>query len=266
MEKFNFKKKFGQNFLVDSNIVKKIVSEIDIKDNSLVIEIGCGDGRLTKELCSYFDFVLGYEIDTEVKDLLISRLDGYDNYEICFDDFLKRDFVKDLGKFSYKNIYVVANLPYYITTPIVEKLIDSGINFCEMSFMVQKEVGDRFSAKEGSRDYNSLSIYLNYKYDVSKAFYVSRNSFIPRPNVDSVVVRFKKKKNEYNVLNEDFFYKLVRDSFRFKRKTIRNNLVGYDLDIVSKVLEDNGFSLGSRAEEIPIGVFCEIANKLVERK
>lgn len=262
MEKFNFKKRYGQNFLIDVNIVNKIVDTIDVFPDSMVIEIGCGDGRLTKMLCSKFDFVLGYEIDKELEDNLLSNLNVYSNFCIHFDDFLSRDILGDLEKYNYSNIYVVSNLPYYITTPIIDKLIKLDIDINKMVFMVQKEVGDRFCAKVGTKEYNSLSIYLNYKYDVKKEFIVSRNCFIPKPNVDSIIVSFSKKDKVFHVINEDLFFKLVRDSFRFKRKTLRNNLSNYDLELINKVLMKYGKSLTSRAEELSIDIFCDIANTL----
>jgi len=261
MSDFKFKKKFGQNFLVDTNVVKKIVSDIEVKPNSLVIEIGCGDGRLTKFLCEKFDNVLGYEIDSEVKDNLLVNLKGYSNFEIIFDDFLNRNIVDDI-KLEYDYLYVIANLPYYITTPIIERLTTSGLNIELIRVMVQKEVGDRFSAKVGSKEYGSLSVYLDYNYDVKKEFVVNRNCFYPRPNVDSLIVSFYRKHEKYEVIDVDLFYKLVRDSFRFKRKTLRNNLMGYDLDSVLGVLSRYGFDLSVRAEQLDTKVFCDISNEL----
>ena len=260
MEPFNFKKKYGQNFLVDENIVRKIV-DIPIKDNSLVIEIGCGDGRLTKYLCSKFDKVIGYEIDLEVKERLLSNLSDYSNYDIYFDDFMKRDVLGDLKNFNYDHLYVIANLPYYITTPILEKIIDLDLDIEIMRVMVQKEVGDRFCASVGTKNYGSLTVYLNYNYDVKKEFIVNRNSFYPRPNVDSIVVSFYKKNRAF-VKDLTLFYKLVRDSFRFKRKTLRNNLKEYNLSLIEQVLNSNGYDLSVRAEQLSIDIFCEISNKL----
>ena len=225
MEPFNFKKKYGQNFLVDENIVRKIV-DIPVKEKSLVIEIGCGDGRLTKYLCSNFYKVIGY-----------------------------------LSKYDYDNLYVIANLPYYITTPILEKIIDLDLDIEMIRVMVQKEVGDRFCASVGTKNYGSLTVYLNYNYDVKKEFIVNRNSFYPRPNVDSIVVSFYKKNRTF-VKDLTLFYKLVRDSFRFKRKTLRNNLKEYNLSLIEQVLNSNGYDLSVRAEQLSIDIFCEISNKL----
>ena len=260
MDSFRFKKKYGQNFLVDENIAKKIV-DIPIKDNSLVIEIGCGDGRLTKYLCSKFDKVIGYEIDSEVKDRLLANLANYSNYEIYFADFLKRDVLGDLKKENYNHLYVIANLPYYITTPILEKLIDLNLDIELIRIMVQKEVGDRFSAIVGSRDYGSITVYLNYNFDVKKDFVVSRNCFYPKPNVDSMIVSLIKKE-KIKVNNLGVFYKLIRDSFRFKRKNLRNNLKEYDLSLIEKILRLHGYDLSVRAEQLSVNIFCEIANEI----
>ncbi len=261
---FKFKKKFGQNFLVDENIVNKIINTISIKDNNLVIEIGCGDGRLTRKLCERFDKVLGYEIDLDVKDRLFETLKVFDNYNIIFEDFLSSSLISDVSKYDYDNLYVMGNLPYYITTPIIEKLVLSGLDFNSMTFMVQKEVGDRIGAKVGTKDYSSLTVFLSYFYDIKKEFIVSRNSFIPRPNVDSMIISFNKRETLYKLIDRDLFFKLVRDSFKFKRKTIKNNLSSYDLNIIDNVLIKYGFNLNTRAEQIPINVFCEMANELAK--
>ena len=257
---FTFKKKYGQNFLTDENIVKKIIPS-NIKENNLVIEIGCGSGNLTKYLCQNFNKVIGYEIDNEVNDLLLNNLKDYENVTIYFDDFLKRDIKKDLEKENYKSLYIIANLPYYIATPILEKIIELNLDIELIRVMVQKEVGDRFSAQPGSKDYGSITVYFNYNYDVKKEFIVSKNSFYPKPNVDSMVVSFIKKEKLY-VKDETNFYKLIRDSFQFKRKTLRNNLKDYDLGKIEKVLKKYNFDLNVRAEQLSTSVFIEIANTL----
>lgn len=261
MDSFRFKKKYGQNFLVDKNIVTKIVSDIEILPNSLVVEIGCGDGKLTKVLCEKFDSVLGYEIDLDVKENLFANLSGFDNFKIIFDDFLKRDIVSDIKNVNYDNLYIIANLPYYITTPIIEKIVSSCLNINMIRIMVQKEVGDRFCAKPGSKDYGSFTVFLNYNFNIEKNFIVSRNSFYPKPNVDSMIVSFYPKDKNY-VTDLEFFNKLVRDSFKFKRKTIRNNLKDYDLSIIERVLDKYGYDLSVRAEQLDVDIFCEISNEL----
>ena len=261
MKNFNFKKKYGQNFLVDQNILNKIVSDIEVKTNSLVIEIGCGDGKLTKYLCDNFDYVLGYEVDLDLKEKLYNNLKNYSNYNIIFDDFLKRNLDEDINN-KYDYIYIIANLPYYITTPIVEKITKSNLPFEIMRIMVQKEVGDRFCAEIGTKNYNSLSVYLNYNYIVKKNFVVSRNCFYPKPNVDSLIVSFYKRKNKIFIKNLEIFDKLLRDSFKFKRKTLRNNLKEYDLKIILDVLKKYNLDLSVRAEQLSTEIFCEISNKI----
>lgn len=259
-ENFNFKKKYGQNFIVDKNIIHSIISKSSIDKETLVIEIGPGAGSLTSELGKVAGYVIAYEIDKEVKPILEKNIEK--NTEIIYDDFLKRNVWEDLEKYNYKKIYVVANLPYYITTPIIMKLIQDKLNIDKIVVMVQKEVGNRFKAKPNTKDYNSLSIFLNYYYTVEKLLDVSRNVFIPKPNVDSIVVSLTKKANKIKVDNEQIFFKLVKDAFKQKRKTLKNNLKGYDLEKVEEILKRHNLNLNVRAEALSIEIFAEIANNL----
>ncbi|MDD2518481.1 MAG: 16S rRNA (adenine(1518)-N(6)/adenine(1519)-N(6))-dimethyltransferase RsmA [Bacilli bacterium] len=261
---FKFKKKFGQNFIIDENIINAIINKSNIDKDTLVIEIGPGSGALTNKLALSAKEVLCYEIDTKLKEILASNLENHKNVKVIFEDFLKRDIFNDIKNYDYKKLFVVANLPYYITTPIILKLIEDNINPNKIVVMVQKEVGDRFRAKPGTKDYNSLSIFINYFYDVKKIMDISKNVFIPKPNVDSIVVEFNRIEKKLSLKDKELFFKLIYDSFRQKRKTIKNNLQGYDLEIIEKILLKNNFSLGSRAEQIPIEVFVEIANNLVK--
>lgn len=262
MADFNYKKKFGQNFLKDNRIVSKIVSETNIPSNTLVVEVGPGKGILTKELSKVAKNVICYEIDEELEGYLVSLQKELRNVKIIFSDFLTRDISKDLGSYKYENLYFVSNVPYYITTSILMKIMSSKNTFDKITMMIQKEVGDRFSAKPGTKAYSSITVFLNYYYDIKKLFNVSRNEFVPVPNVDSVVVSLTAKKDKKSLKNEKHFFELVRESFKFKRKTIRNNLKKYDLNIVESVLGENGFSLSSRAEELPLDVFVQISNAL----
>lgn len=259
---FKFSKKYGQNFIVDENIINNIINKSKIDKDTLVIEIGPGAGSLTYKLALNSKHVLAYEIDNSLKEILDFNLEDIDNVSIIFEDFLTRNVKEDLKKYDYKKLYVVANLPYYITTPIIVKLIEDDLEVDKIVVMVQKEVGDRFKAKPNSKDYSSLSIYLNYYYDVCKIMDVSRNVFMPKPNVDSIVIEFNKKENLLFLKNKDLFFKLVRDSFKQKRKNIKNNLKDYNLDIISKVLAKYGFDLSVRAEQLSIDVFVSIANEL----
>lgn len=259
---FKFKKKFGQNFIVDQNVIDKIISSADIDKNTMVIEIGPGAGSLTYKLASVGCNVLCYEIDDSLKDILSNNLSEFDNVVVKYCDFLGADVNGDLKNYQYDKLYVVANLPYYITTPIIMKIIEDKVLVDKIVVMVQKEVGDRFKAVPGSRDYGSLSVFLNYYFDVSKLMDISRNIFIPKPNVDSIVVEFRKKEKNFDLKNEEMFFKIVRDSFTQKRKTLRNNLKGYDLFKVENVLKKYGYDLSVRAEALDIEVFIDLANSI----
>lgn len=259
---FNFKKKFGQNFLRDENILRNIVEKSEIDEDTLVLEIGVGAAYLTYYVSKKAKNVIGYEIDDSLKDIINDQLKDRDNVEIIFNDFLKSDVKSKLKEYNYKKLYVVANLPYYITTPIITKIIDDKLGVDKIVIMVQKEVGERFNAKPSSKEYNSLTIFLNYYFKIKKLMDVSRKCFYPEPNVDSAVIEFRAKEPEYNVKNEELFFKLVRDSFKFKRKNLRNNLKGYDLDKVEKALNMLNKDLTVRAESLTIEEFAFISNNI----
>ena len=261
---FNFKKKYGQNFIVDKNIIHSIIKKSEIDDETLVIEIGPGAGSLTSELGKYAKNVIAYEIDETLKPILEKNITP--NTEVIYEDFLKRDIAEDIKKYNYKKLYVIANLPYYITTPIIIKLIETKIDFDKIVVMVQKEVGDRFKAKPKTKEYNSLSVFLSYYFNITKILDVSRNVFMPKPNVDSIVVCFTKKVDKLKVNNEELFFKLIKDSFKQKRKNLRNNLKGYDLENISKTLSKYKLDLTVRAEALPLEIFVDITNNLEEDK
>lgn len=258
---FIFKKKYGQNFLQDENILNNIISSANINKETLVIEIGPGAGALTRKIAPLAGLVLAYEIDKSLEKTLLDILNENSNVKIIYDDFLKRDILKDIKKYNYKEIIVVANLPYYITTPIITKFINEKINIDRLIIMVQDEVANRFSAKEKSKDYNSLTVFLNYYFDVKKLFKVSRKVFYPVPKVDSAVLMLKRK-NKMPLKNEEHFFKLVKDSFKQKRKTLKNNLKGYDIVKIDNILKMHKKSINKRAEEISIEEFIEISNNL----
>lgn len=259
---FGFKKKFGQNFIIDENIINGIVNKAEIDDETLVLEIGPGAGSLTNGIAKKAKNVLCYEIDTTLENILKDNLASYNNIEIIFKDFLTANVLEDIKKYDYKKLYVVANLPYYITTPIIIKLIEDQIMPDKIVVMVQKEVGDRFKAVPGTKDYSSLSVYLNYYYKIAKLMDISRNVFMPKPNVDSIVVEFSKKDNNIELKDKDLFFKLVKDSFVQKRKTLRNNLKNYNLDKIEEILKKHNFDLSVRAEQLSIEIFAEISNNL----
>ncbi len=262
LKDFKFKKNYGQNFLREKSIVEKIADSAEIAENSLVIEIGPGSGMLTIPLVKRAKQVLCYEIDVTLKDILNDNLSNYDNVDVIYDDFLNRNVRDDIEKYSYDNLYVVSNLPYYITTPIITKIIDDKLDVSKIVVMVQKEVGDRFAAKVGSKEYNSLTVFLNYYFNIKKLFVVSRNCFVPKPNVDSIVVQLSRKEEVISVNNLDVFFKLVRDSFTYKRKTLRNNLKNYNLDKINVVLRKYNLDLNVRAEDLSLDMFVDISNNL----
>lgn len=257
---FNFKKKYGQNFLKDKRIIDSIVYKAMVDKDTLVIEVGPGAGALTVPLARECGQVVAFEIDDSLKDILDSALCEYNNVDVIYGDFLDSNVNEVLKKYNYSKKVMVSNLPYYITTPIILKFIEDNIDVSKLVVMVQKEVADRFNAKCGTREYNSLTVFLNYYFDIKKLVNVPRSVFIPEPNVDSVVIELKYKENRLFVKNEEIFFRLVRDSFKFKRKTLRNNLKGYDLEKIEKILKENGLSLQSRAESIGLDVFVKIAN------
>ena len=260
MINFDFKKSFGQNFLNDENIINKIVNSANIDKDTLLIEVGPGAGALSKKTIPLSGYTILYEIDTRLRDILNDVLSDNSNYEIIFNDVLKQDIKSDISRFNYNKLYVVANLPYYITTPIITKLIDE-VSPDKIIIMIQEEVADRLSANIGSRDYGMITVALNAQYDIKKLFKVSRNCFKPVPNVDSAVISLEKH-NKYVINDKNLFDKLIKDAFKFKRKNLRNNLSGYDLFKIDKLLVENGYCLSDRAEVIPVSLFIEIANML----
>lgn len=263
---FHFKKNYGQNFIIDRNIIEKIILASQIDNETLVIEVGPGAGSLTVELAQYAKQILCYEIDTTLKPVLEDNLKLYNNVDVIYSDFLKSSPLVDIKKYQYNKLYVIGNLPYYITTPIIMKIVEDHLPVDKLVIMVQKEVGDRFRAKPGTRDYGSFTVFLDYYFDVHKLLDVSRNVFLPKPNVDSIVVEFTRKKEQLPLLDDVFFFQFVRDCFKQKRKTLRNNLKKYDLNILESLLQEQGYSLQDRAEKLPLNVFVVVANKYIESR
>lgn len=268
MSEFKFKKKYGQNFLQNKSIIEKIARVPLVSSNSLIIEVGPGSGNLTISLASLYkdSNILAYEVDNSLEDVLASRLKDYNNVKVLFTDFLKADICSDVEHYNYSNLYFVSNVPYYITTPILFKLIESNLDFAYIVMMVQKEVGDRFCSKTSCKEYSAITVILNYFFNIKKEFIVDRNQFYPRPNVDSVVVSFKRKDKLDYLADRDFFIKLVHDSFQYRRKTLRNNLKKYNLDKIESVLNKYGYDLGVRAEALDYKIFVDIANTLCNHK
>lgn len=263
LKNFEYKKSLGQNFINNNNIIKKMINSIDLDDNTLVIEIGPGAGVLSREVIPRCKNAILYEVDTRLEDILAVNLSSFSNYKIIFNDFLKEDVKDEILNYSYKKLYVVANLPYYITTPIIEKLVNDIVPD-KIVIMIQKEVADRLCASVNSKNYGYITAYLNYFYDVKKLFDVSRKNFTPIPNVDSTIITLNKKDRKVCVNDIKYFNRFLKDCFKFKRKNLKNNLKGYDLEVINSVLSKYGLSLTDRAENINSDIFVEIVNELVK--
>ena len=252
------KKKFGQNFLKDKSILIKIIDSVDINEDDLIIEIGPGQGALTKYLKLFKANLVCYEIDNDLTKYLNSFID--DKTRVIYKDFLESDVLEDIKDIKYNNIYIIANLPYYITTPIIDKIINSNINPKACVFMVQDEVANRLCSNKGNKEYGYISVILDYYFEREKLFKVSRKCFDPVPNVDSAVIKLTKRDSLLELKDYSKFDKLVRDSFHMKRKNIKNNLKGYDLDKIAEVLSKYNKTLQDRAESIDVDCFVDMAN------
>ena len=253
------KKSLGQNFLIDDKVLNKIVSSFEVSEKDLIIEIGAGKGALTKYLKLKNANIIAYELDDDLIPILKKMEDSHT--KIIHQDILKSNIKMDINKIDYDKLYVIGNLPYYITTPIIKKLINSQLNIEEMLFMVQDEVADRFSSKPGSKNYGSITLYLNYYYIVEKLFVVNKNSFNPVPKVESAILKFTRRDNK-PLVNEQKYFKLINDAFSQKRKTLRNNLKNYNFDLIKEILNEFNLSDQVRAEEISEEIFIRIANTL----
>lgn len=256
--KFDYKKSLGQNFLKDKNIIKKIADSINPTEEDLIIEIGPGAGALTKELVKKKSEVICFEIDTRLKEIL-EQINS-EKLTIIYKDFLSIKINEYINQNKYKNLYFVGNLPYYITTAIINKIVKES-NPYEITIMVQKEVADRFSAKPGTKEYSSISIFLQYNFDIERVCNVSKTCFEPVPKVDSSVIKFKRNK-KISANDEEKFYKLIKDSFTQKRKNLKNNLKGYDLNKIQMILKKYDKDLTARAEQLSIEEFIDISNNI----
>lgn len=268
---FTFKKSFGQNFLTDTNILQKIVDTAEIDDQVNVIEIGPGIGALTEFLAERAAQVMAFEIDHRLVPILADTLRDFDNVTVVNEDILKVDLAQHIQNFKNPDlpIKVVANLPYYITTPILMHLIESGIPFSEFVVMMQKEVADRISAKPDTKAYGSLSIAVQYYMTAKVAFIVPRTVFVPAPNVDSAILKMvRRPEPAVAVEDEKFFFKVSKASFTHRRKTLWNNLTGYFgktdeiKDKLTKALDQAGLSPSVRGEALGLEEFASLADAL----
>ena len=268
---FTFKKSFGQNFLTDTNILQKIVDTAEVDEQVNVIEIGPGIGALTEFLAERAAEVMAFEIDHRLVPILADTLRDFDNVTVVNEDILKVDLAQHIQNFKNPDlpIKVVANLPYYITTPILMHLIESGIPFSEFVVMMQKEVADRISAQPNTKAYGSLSIAVQYYMTAKVAFIVPRTVFVPAPNVDSAILKMvRRSEPAVAVEDEKFFFKVSKASFTHRRKTLWNNLTGYFgkseevKDKLTKALDQAGLSPSVRGEALSLAEFASLADAL----
>lgn len=267
---FVFQKKYGQNFLIDTHVLEKIIREAGITKEDTVLEIGPGIGTMTQYLCENAKRVIAVEIDKNLIPILENdTLADYDNVTIINDDILKLD-IKGLAEKDSKPIKVVANLPYYITTPIIMGLFESHVPVENITVMVQKEVADRMKAEPGTKDYGALSLAVQYYAKPETVANVPPNCFIPRPKVASAVIRLTRHdKPPVSVKSESLMFQIIRAAFNQRRKTLQNSInnasnLNFTKSQVTNALEKMSLSLTVRGEALSLGQFAEFTNLLSE--
>ncbi len=268
---FAFQKKFGQNFLIDSNILESIVSAADITKDDFVLEIGPGIGTMTQYLCETARQVVAVEIDKMLIPILQDTLSEYDNVEVINQDVLKLD-INALAqeKNAGQPIKVVANLPYYITTPIIMGLFESGVPIESITIMVQKEVADRMQTGPGSKDYGALSLAVQYYAEAKVQLNVSATCFMPRPNVDSAVIKLTRHKTPVvDVKDEKLMFKVIRASFNQRRKTLVNGLknsseLDFSKEKILEAINTIGKEESIRGEKLTLVDFANLTNALLD--
>ncbi len=268
---FAFQKRFGQNFLIDAHVLEKIVSAAGITKDDCVLEIGPGIGTMTQYLAESAGQVIAVEIDTNLLPILADTLKDYSNVKVINQDILKVD-INELVK-EYNNgrpIKVVANLPYYITTPIIMGLFESNVPIDNITVMVQKEVADRMQVGPGSKDYGALSLAVQYYASPYIVANVPPNCFIPRPNVGSAVIRLTRyQEPPVQVKDPKLMFKLIRASFNQRRKTLQNGLnnspeISFSKEEITKAIESLGVSPSVRGEALSLEQFAQLANYFVQ--
>ena len=269
---FNFQKKFGQNFLIDTHVLDRIIEESGITKDDCVLEIGPGIGTMTQYLCENAREVIAVEIDKALIPILEDTLSAYNNVTVINDDILKVDVQKIVDeKNGGKPIKVVANLPYYITTPIIMGLFESHLPLKSITIMVQKEVADRMQVGPGTKDYGALSLAVQYYAKPEIVANVPANCFMPRPNVGSAVIRLTKyEEPPVFVENEEFMFSLIRATFNQRRKTLVNAIgnapnLNITKDMVAEVLSEMGESATVRGETFTLEKFAEFSNKIFKK-
>ena len=266
--KFSFKKSLGQNFLIDVNILENIIKHAGINKQSGVIEIGPGIGALTEQLAIHSEKVIAYEIDQRLLPILTDTLGDYENIEVIHQDILKADVVETIQKHFSPNqlIHVVANLPYYITTPILMKLLSDKLPISSLTIMIQKEVAERMAATPNQKSYGSLSIAVQYYTHANLMMDVPKTVFMPQPNVDSSVLKLTLRDHPpVDVMDEEHFFAIVRACFVHRRKTLRNNLLSYfkkkyTKDQIIQGLDRSEIDGKRRGESLNMDEFARLAN------
>lgn len=263
---FHFKKQFGQNFISDGNLLKSIVEASGITKDTTVVEIGCGAGTLTRVLAEAAKRVYAFDIDRDLQPVLAETLAGLENVEVIFRDFNKinlKEFEKEIGEYI-----VVANLPYYITTPLVTKLLEESEKVQGLSIMVQEEVADRFCAKEDTPEYGSITAAIALKGSAKVVKRVSRTLFYPRPNVDSAVVKIEFERGRVAVKDERAYRQTVKCAFLNRRKTLENNLVNFfnlTREQAKEILQIAGVDDKARGETLSPQRLAVLSDVLLEK-
>lgn len=272
MNKYNItaNKSYGQNFLIDEYTVSNIVDSANVNKEDLVIEIGPGLGTLTALLLEKAGKVLCIELDKKMIQILNDRFSLYDNFELINDDILKVNLNKLISENNFKNIKVVANLPYYITTPIIMKLLEDKLNLTSITVMVQKEVAERLAQHPGEKETGSITYSINYYTNPKIVLNVSKESFIPSPKVDSAVLQLMVlKEPKIKVIDEKLFFKIIKSAFLQKRKTLINSLCNSGLEsksFLEKMLNNLNIDLKIRAEQLTLEKFGEISDYISNKK
>lgn len=262
---FGFKKKFGQNFITDKNLLESIVSLAEVDEGDTVIEIGCGAGTLTRAIAGVAKKVIAFEIDSSLQPVLAQTLSGFENIEVVFRDFLKVDLEEiESGSDGYK---VVANLPYYITTPLIMKLVEQSKKCKSITVMVQEEVADRLCARENTPEYGAITASVALRAEAKIVKKVPRTAFMPRPNVDSAVVHLKIEERRFPVKDIEIYKKVVRAAFLSRRKTLVNNLMvsfGISRAEAEDVLRNTGIDIKARGETLSPNRFAILSDALTK--
>jgi 16S rRNA (adenine1518-N6/adenine1519-N6)-dimethyltransferase len=266
---FKFNKRLGQNFIIDGNIIKKIADVAGLDESTGVLEIGPGFGTLTQVLCKKAKKVIAVEVDENLREVHKGTL-NYPNLKIVYEDFLKVDVNKLIEEeFQGLDVKIVANLPYYITTPIITKVLEEKYKVSKIVVMVQKEVAQRLNAKAGTKEYGALTLAVQYRADTNIAMIVPNTVFMPRPKVDSAVVELKiLPEPKIRVRDERMLFAVIRASFGQRRKTILNGLsknLNISKDIINESLVYAGIPPGIRGEDLTLEEFGRISDEIVKR-